>query len=171
MLATSREGLGIDGEQLRPIRSLPVPEVATAAAALSADATALFAERAAAVAPTFRIDDSNAAAVVETSRHLVVAIGNPLGFESTVTAGVISALGRSLRAKNGRLIEDVIQTRIYIADRLASEMGGNQTAEQKLDLAYLAGIGIDQAQLSAMRALAEKVARTTMDDSSEDRHA
>jgi S1-C subfamily serine protease len=42
--------------------------------------------------------------------QLVLAIGNPLGFESTVTAGVISALGRSLRSKNGRLIEDVIQT-------------------------------------------------------------
>jgi S1-C subfamily serine protease len=42
--------------------------------------------------------------------QLVVAIGNPLGYEATVTAGVISALGRSIRAGTGRLIEDVIQT-------------------------------------------------------------
>ncbi|HVZ14900.1 MAG TPA: trypsin-like peptidase domain-containing protein [Bauldia sp.] len=42
--------------------------------------------------------------------QLVAAIGNPLGFEWTVTAGVISALGRSLPTGTGRLIEDVIQT-------------------------------------------------------------
>jgi predicted ATPase/class 3 adenylate cyclase len=79
VLVTSREPLGLDGEQVRRVQSLQVPEAETPPGEVrAAAAVRLFAERAAAVAGGFIIDDGNVAAVVEICRHLD---GIPLAIE------------------------------------------------------------------------------------------
>ena len=56
--------------------------------------------------PTVKLGNSRSVKVGQ----IAIAVGNPYGFQTTVTSGVVSALGRSLRAKSGRLMPDVIQT-------------------------------------------------------------
>ena len=79
ILATSREGLGIEGEQIRVVRSLGLPEVASATdETLTSDAVRLFADRAYAAAGDFVLDASQAGAVAEVCRRLD---GVPLAIE------------------------------------------------------------------------------------------
>jgi S1-C subfamily serine protease len=86
--------------------------------------------------------------------QLAVAIGNPLGFESSVTAGVVSATGRSLRGSHGRLIENVIQ---HTAPLNPGNSGG-----PLLDSAG-AVIGINTAIIAYAQGLGFAVPATTAD--------
>jgi predicted ATPase/class 3 adenylate cyclase len=95
VLATSREGLAITGEQLWPLRSLAVPSESTVDVVAASAAVRLFEERAQAVSPSFAVDGSNAAAVAEMCRRLD---GVPLAIElaaaraNVMTPGEITGL-------------------------------------------------------------------------------
>ena len=101
ILATSREGLAVDGEQMRPLRSLSLPDSSDPPDAVAAsDAAVLFVDRARAARPGFALDATNAPAITEICRRLD---GIPLAIELAAAAGRQHEPRRDRRARRRAL--------------------------------------------------------------------
>jgi predicted ATPase/class 3 adenylate cyclase len=90
VLATSREGLGVDGERVLPLRSLAVPERADLSSVVTSTAAQLFIQRARAVAPEFTANEGNASAVTDICRRLD---GIPLAIELAAARTTVMSAG------------------------------------------------------------------------------
>lgn len=98
--------------------------------------------------PAIRLADSKRV----RAGQIAIAIGNPLGLQSTVTAGIVSAVGRSLRASNGRQIGDVIQTDAALNPGNSGGPLVNSAAEV---------IGINTAMIAGAQGICFSVAANT----------